>query len=65
MELIINYCAGNLSEISGYSLKALCKKYGVHNDKAHSAAADTKATKEVFDKQMAFLKEKLTVLAPL
>lgn len=40
----------------GYSLANLTKKYGVKNEKAHSAEADTKATKEVFDKQVEIFK---------
>lgn len=43
----------------GYSLNNLTKKYGVKNEKAHSAAADTKATKEVFEKQVEYFKKLL------
>lgn len=57
-ELMINYCLGTLDEPSAYSLKALAKKWGVINAKAHSAAADTLATKEVFLRQAAFLRQK-------
>jgi DNA polymerase III epsilon subunit-like protein len=49
---------GNFAE--GYSLNQIIKKYGVKNEKAHSAAADVKATKEVFEKQVEFLKSLLT-----
>lgn len=41
----------------GYSLKNFVKKYGIKNEKAHSAAADVKATKEVFEKQVEFFQE--------
>lgn len=54
IEFFLDWCKGSMAE--GYSLNNLTKKYGVKNDKAHSAAADTKATKEVFDKQVEFFK---------
>ena len=43
-----------------YSLSSIIKKYGIKNDKAHTAAADVKATKELFIKQLDFLQ---TILA--
>lgn len=55
IELFFDFCKGQFAE--GYSLKNLGKKYGVKNEKAHSAAADTKATKEVFEKQVEYFKE--------
>lgn len=45
----------------GYSLSNLVKKYGVKNEKAHTAAADVKATKEVFEKQLAFFNQMLSI----
>ena len=39
--------------------KNLIKKYGVVNTKAHTAAADTLATKEVFLKQVEYFKKLL------
>lgn len=57
IEFFLDWCRGNMSE--GYSLSTLVKKYGVKNDKAHSAAADTKAAKEVFEKQVEFFKKVL------
>lgn len=42
-----------------YSLNKLTKKYGIKNEKAHSAAEDVKATVALFRKQTSFLKEKL------
>lgn len=56
-EMFIDFCRGEDAE--GYSLNNLSKKYGVKNDKAHSAAADVRATREVFLKQAAFLKDLL------
>jgi DNA polymerase III alpha subunit (gram-positive type) len=50
IEMFLDYCKDVFDE--GYSLANLTKKYGVKNDKAHSAAADTKATKEVFVEQV-------------
>lgn len=55
LELFFDYCKGEWAE--GYSLANTIKKYGVKNDKAHTAEADTKATKEVFYKQVEFLKK--------
>lgn len=57
LELFFDYCKGSFAE--GYSLNQIIKKYGVKNEKAHSAAADVKATKEVFEKQVEFFKSLL------
>jgi DNA polymerase III epsilon subunit-like protein len=54
LELFFDFCKGQFAE--GYSLNQIIKKYGVKNEKAHSAAADVKATKEVFEKQVEFFK---------
>ena len=54
IELFLDYCKGEFANY--YNLRSIIKKYGVKNDKAHSAAADTKATKEVFMKQVAYFK---------
>lgn len=55
IELFFDFCKGQFAE--GYSLKNLGKKYGIKNEKAHTAAADVKATKEVFEKQVEYFKE--------
>lgn len=55
IEFFLDWCKGSMAE--GYSLANLVKKYGVKNEKAHSAAADTKATKEVFVKQVEIFKK--------
>ncbi|MGI0058969.1 MAG: 3'-5' exonuclease [Nitrosotalea sp.] len=55
IELFFDFCKGQFAE--GYSLKNLGKKYGVKNEKAHTASADTLATKEVFEKQVEYFKE--------
>ena len=39
-------------EMNNFSLKALCEKYGIKNEKAHSALADIRVTFEVFKKLM-------------
>ena len=39
-------------EMTSFSLKSLCDKYGIKNDKAHNALADIRATFEVFKKLM-------------
>lgn len=54
LELFFDYCKGSFAE--GYSLNNLVKKYGVKNEKAHTAAADVMATKLVFEKQVEFYK---------
>lgn len=55
IEFFLDWCKGSMSE--GYSLSNLVKKYGVKNEKAHTAEADVKATKEVFEKQVEFFKK--------
>lgn len=55
IELVLDL-ASNSSRAS-YSLGALLKKYGIKNDKAHTAAADVKATKELFDKQLEYIRK--------
>jgi DNA polymerase III epsilon subunit-like protein len=57
LELFFDFCKGQFAE--GYSLNQIIKKYGVKNEKAHTAAADVKATKEVFEKQVEFFKSLL------
>lgn len=57
IEFFLDWCKGTLAE--GYSLKNLEKKYGVRNEKSHTAAADVKATKEVFEKQVEYFKKVL------
>lgn len=62
IELFLDYCKGQFAE--GYSLNNLVKKYGVKNEKAHTAAADVKATKEVFEKQVEFFSNLLKTIKP-
>lgn len=57
IEFFLDWCKDTLAE--GYSLNNLTKKYGIKNEKAHTAAADVKATKEVFEKQVEFFKKVL------
>jgi DNA polymerase III alpha subunit (gram-positive type) len=57
IEFFLDWCKGDMAE--GYSLNNLVKKYGIKNDKAHTAAADVKATKEVFEKQVEYFKSVL------
>ena|ERR1700722_1130933 len=56
-EIMIDYAKEQFAE--GYSLKNLTKKYGVKNEKTHSAASDTLAAKEVFEKQIEYLRNLL------
>ncbi len=58
IEFFLDWCKGTLAE--GYSLANLVKKYGVKNEKAHTAEADVKATKEVFEKQVEYFKKVLS-----
>ena len=58
IEFFLDWCRDSLA--TGYSLNNLVKKYGIKNEKAHTAAADVKATKEVFDKQVEFFKKALS-----
>jgi DNA polymerase III epsilon subunit-like protein len=55
IEFFMDWCKGSMAD--GYSLANLVRKYGIKNEKAHSAAADTKATKEVFEKQVEYFKK--------
>lgn len=57
VEFFLDWCKGQMAE--GYSLKNLEKKYGVKNEKAHTAEADVKATRDVFIKQVEFFKKVL------
>lgn len=55
IEFFFDLCKETMSE--GYSLNNLTKKYGITNSKAHSAAADTLATKLVLDAQIKSFKK--------
>lgn len=55
IEFFLDLCKGSMAE--GYSLFNLTKKYGVKNEKAHSAASDTKTTKEILEKQIEIFKK--------
>lgn len=57
IEFFLDLCRGKMAE--GYSLNLLTKKYGLKNEKAHTAAADVKVTKEVLIKQIEFFRKKL------
>ncbi|MCZ2224613.1 MAG: 3'-5' exonuclease [Chitinophagales bacterium] len=55
VQLLLDLVNNTYSE--AYSLNACLKKFGIKNEKAHSAAADIKATKELFLKQLSLLKK--------
>lgn len=57
IEFFLDLCRGTMSE--GYSLNSLTKKYGLKNEKAHTAAADVKVTKEILLKQVETFKKAL------
>jgi len=49
----ISYALAKLGkdpEVTRYSLASLCERFGITNDKAHTALADTRATVEVYRK---------------
>lgn len=50
IQIFLDIALGENTEF--YNLKTLNKKYGVKNEKAHTAAADVKATKEVLEHQI-------------
>lgn len=58
--LFLDY-VNNKNFAEGYSLNNLIKKYGIKNERAHSAEADVRATKELFEAQVKELREKLNV----
>lgn len=60
IEFFLDLCRGQMSE--GYSLNNLTKKYGLKNDKAHTASADVKVTKEVLLKQVEVFKKALGLI---
>ena len=53
----MDYAKGTMEK--GYSLSNLTKKYGIKNEKAHSAASDTISTFQVFVKQIEELEQAL------
>jgi DNA polymerase III epsilon subunit-like protein len=57
IEFFFDVCMGQFAE--GYSLANIIKKYGISNIKAHTAASDTLATKQVFEKQIEFMRKLL------
>jgi len=57
IEFFMDLCKGKMAE--GYSLKNLTTKYGLKNEKAHTAAADVKVTKDVLLKQIEIFKKAL------
>ena len=54
IEIFLDLCKSKRQEY--YNLGSIIKKYGIKLDKAHTAAADTAATKELFVKQVEFVK---------
>lgn len=54
---MMDYAQDSFAE--GYSLANLTKKYGIKNEKAHTADADVRATKEVFLAQINELRNKM------
>lgn len=63
IEFFMDLCRGKMAE--GYSLHNLTKKYGLKNEKAHTAAADVKVTKEVLMKQIEAFKKALDAVIKL
>jgi DNA polymerase III epsilon subunit-like protein len=59
IEFFLNMCQNNM--LDSYSLSSIIKKYGIANVKAHTAAADTVAAKQVLDKQISYFKSKIGI----
>ena len=57
IEFFLNMCQDNMLE--SYSLSNIIKKYGIKNEKSHTAAADTLVAKLVLDKQVEYFKKAL------
>ena len=57
MELFFDFAKDQFAD--SYSLAALVKKYGVTNTKAHTADANVRATKQVFEKQVEYFRKLL------
>jgi DNA polymerase III epsilon subunit-like protein len=57
LAFMMDYAENTFAE--GYSLFSLLKKHGIRNDKAHTAASDVRATKELFEKQITELRKKI------
>lgn len=55
LELALDYAKGQFAE--GYALSSLGKKYGVKNLSAHTASSDVLTTKQIFEKQIKYLRE--------
>lgn len=56
---MMDYAKQDFAE--GYSLNNLIKKYAIKNEKAHTAAADVRATKDLFLAQVNELRNKLNI----
>jgi DNA polymerase III epsilon subunit-like protein len=50
IEFMMDFCKGEFT--NAYSLFALCKKYGIKNEAAHTAASDAVSTEAIFKKQL-------------
>jgi len=59
IEFFLDLCTDEDNMAQGYSLSNLGKKYGIKNDKAHTAEADTKTLKAIFEKQIESFKKAL------
>jgi DNA polymerase III epsilon subunit-like protein len=57
IQFFFDWCQGKMEE--SYSLSSLIKKHGIKNEKAHTAEADTRATKELLEKQIEYFKKLL------
>jgi DNA polymerase III epsilon subunit-like protein len=55
LDILLDIVMG--TKCDSYSQSALLKKYGLKNEKTHTAAADVLANKQLFEKQLANLKK--------
>ena len=57
IQFFMDFCKEEF--LDSYSLTSIIKKYGIKNSRAHTAEADTIATKELFEKQVEYFKKNL------
>jgi len=63
IEMFMDFCKdGALSDNNKYNLGSIIKKYGVKNEKAHTADADVRATTALFQAQVAKLQKLMKLL---
>jgi len=59
IQFFMDFCKDEF--LDSYSLTNIIKKYGIKNSRAHTAEADTVATKELFEKQVEYFRKILNI----